>query len=284
MFVNSSAGRTIINVATDNPTVLQAEIGRLLRDNRIAFSQEAQIPAEVQPAGAGGPSTENLALDGSAAGNFSGSLGERARDEKALADLYAAKAKDEAAAQAKAAAQAADADSRHALAKSAKQRAADLKAPQTRQTAAEPAAPEAPAVRSAPAPIAAAPVAQPGAVQTNARQSLNQQVLVARNVSSGDVAQIEQALRDKQLAQKVNYRVTDTSNSQMAAPGPMIGAISRRTVVTTTQPAPQPSATSPAQALGGAKRHTAFPATQQSALEQGEQTMDLLIVVEPEGK
>jgi hypothetical protein len=144
-------------------------------------------------------------------------------------------------------------------------------------------------VAAAPVPNAALGAAQTAADQGRLQKSLNQQVFVARNVNSGDVAQIEQALRSRQVGQKLNYRVTDTSNSQMAAPAGIGGRITGLNIAT-TQPAPAalPSATTQVQAKGGAGPAPAgMPATQQPSAQQApqpDQTMDLLIVVEPENK
>jgi anti-sigma factor RsiW len=248
----SNTGRTIINVATDNPTVLQAEIGRLLRANRIIYSQEAEIPAEAPTAFAGAPSVDGLTRQSADA----------SVDSKKMA------------------AQPAEKDLSRAMAKSGRERDTELGA---RQIAEQPAAP---AGAATPTPNAAPPVAQAPENRSRRRQSPDQQVLVARNVSSGDVAQIENALQTRQVGQKLNYRVTQTSNSQIAGPAPMAGSRSRLNVVAATQPTPLSVATSPVQARGGGGAQTPAntPQIQQPAAQQAEQTMDLLIVVEPESK
>lgn len=283
MFANASNnGRTIINVATDNPTVLQAEIGRLLRDNRISYSQETEIPAEVAIA-----SPALVATDGvGAAGGGRASKSEGPSPGRGSADLSRAKAKDaDLGLTAKAAARPAAEASDRALADTEKQRDFPFRGG---PAGAKPAPPAAPAVAAAPAPNAAAPVAQAAGDRRLQNSPSQQQVFVARNVNSGDVAQIEQALRQRQVGQKLNYRVTDTSNSQMAGPAPIIGRITGLNVAT-TQPvqAMLPSTTTPVQAKGGGQAPAGMPAAQQPAaqqVQQADQTMDLLIVVEPENK
>lgn len=328
MFVNSSNianSRTVISVASDNPTVMQAEIGRLLRDNRIAYSHEAEIPADAALGDVTLASAETQARDRSGiqapyAGKGQGPAPRRGLDETAADAEKAKYAAKDADVYAKSAADAVDPKLNEAAAKSenagkvggagsadiAKDSNAKPAAPTTPVTlaplpnAARPAAPSALPAVSAPAPNAAGSVAQGqaglpaqaagerGALQKSLNQ---QQVLVARNVSSGDVAQIEQALRDRQVGQKqrLNYRVTETSNSQIAGPGPATASISQLNFAVTTQPAP----TTSVQAKGGTQAPAAAPApapasqqpaAQQAPRQQAEQTMDLLIVVEPEAK
>lgn len=300
MFANSNSisnSRTVISVASDNPTVMQAEIGRLLRDNRIAYSQEAEIPADTALAAADTPAKDGWGMQPPYASKGQGPVRGRGFEDKVAVDRVAEKAKD---ADVYANSTAADQTLNQTSAKSEKAGKVASGAGGAKQSNAKPAAPAAPAtppVALAPAPNAAAPVGQAGTQAAGERGTLQksltqQQVLVARNVSSGDVAQIEQALRDRQVGQKLRYRVTDTSNSQMASPAALPGSISHSqlNVAATTQPAAAvQAATTPIQAKGGAQTPAAAPApasqqpTAQQA-QQAEQTMDLLIVVEPETK
>ncbi len=332
MFVNSnniSNSRTVISVASDNPTVMQAEIGRLLRDNRIAYSQEAEIPADTSLAAADTPARDAGGTQAPYAGKGQGPAPTRALEKQASVDAEKAKYSDkDANVDAKSAADTADQKLNQAIDKSEKAGKLAVSAAGAKESNAKPAAP---ALPSSPGMIAAAPNAAAPALPSSlgmiaaapnaaapvglAKQAAGQraatihnslpqqQVLVARNVSSGDVAQIEQALRDRQVGQQLKYRVTDTSNSQMASPSaanaaqpaptaPATASISQINVVTTTQPAVAP-ATLPVQARGGpqtpaashqptAQQSPQAQQAQQAPQQQAEQTMDLLIVVEPE--
>ena len=239
-FVDSSAGRAIIRVATDNPTIVRAEIERLLEQNRIAYSQQSETPAESQMAGAGLRSYDAVAL--------------------------------------------ADAGERQGLTRSDKEPAGVI---EDKRTGAKSASAAAPSVAMSPAQTANPPVTQAVTGGGERRGALNQLVLVARNVSSVEVARIEQALRDRQIGQRLTYQVADAGKSEIAPPLPVAGAISRNDALATTLPSLQPSATRTGPSGGGAEAPTGVQAGRQPAARQPqrvEQTMDLLIIVEGQAR
>lgn len=324
MLANSSnamgLNRTVINVATDNPSVLQAEIGRLLRDNRIAYSQEDQIPdGEVVPSstvngamaadelqkqqiaaardvtvGGGAVANDRLMAsdrrkqpEGVEKRGFAGKLGADAEQTPRREGKVAADKNRSLADQKFADADGSRADTTYEMNRGAKA-AAPVAAPSAVTTQAGVAA----TVTPSPVSQAAQQVAQAARPsQTAARQGQtsnaapSQQVLVARNVSAGDVAQIEQALRQRQVGQRqqLNYRVTETSNSQIAKETTSLKLAKtdvQERLATTTQPT-QPAAGGFLQALPADT--SAKPTAQQASPATGEK-LDLLIVVEPEAK